>query len=656
MTFASKLTQWFREDKERLSDREEIRFFREFRKLKKLNVMIAIFATALFAFAPLLGTQTIRTIPDEFGPFILGATLAGNDWSYVAAYIAETYGFFGQGYYALFAPVWMLTDNPYTIWTALTVGNAIVVTLLAMLIYAVAIIYCKLPDKWYIALAVTLCANIILEIPHRPNNETGVYLIVWLAALMLFISSSSIGKKRVFATLGLLLVLLWGVFIHGRLEALLLVIAIGAILYFLLFKVWIVNPFAFYPGLAVTYITTFFVNARVLSPVAFADEVVAEMHDATITGEIVQMAQAGTEHSIRIFISIIASNATRLMTVSQGVAVLTVAIFAILLFRILKRVLIERKRTDLSLGLERQQLVVMLTFAICVIGIIVGTYFRARLNVMGIFFPSEEFAWATSSRWLAYSRYYMPFFSPLILITLSYLHRNSKPASKIVIAAYVIFLMLYFFTSRFIVPLIAHLSDFQWLNFDIGFSLWPFLPAIGLGGIAFITALFVLFYIIAYRKDGKKAVLILLPLIFMNIFSISGYAFNMIRHNGLTINSTGHHESNVRYSIIRHIEHDVGIPDTIYVADPMRLSDVQFMHSRKTAKPGFPADDESDAIIVGPFHYWIRLPLDESPMAEELIEQGFVYFEFFDDHYSRGLWIRGDEMIRSAKIYFEMHR
>jgi len=595
------------------------RFFTSFCGLSKVNMLLALLATLVLRVTPFMRTVPIAGLPDSVGSFLGAARLAGLDWPGVGA--SEL--FYGQGYYTLFSPVFSATDNPFTIWLALLLINAALMSVFSIVIYSIAVLYCKLPDKVPTALIVAFCSGTTFVDGAIPWNEVPVFFVVWVAALMLFIASNAKKKTRAFSTLGLVGILFWGMFIHARLDVLIIIIGLVALLYFCFFKVWVVSPLVFYPGIILCYFLSGVVNAY-LSSVLYSGQEVTQMKNATLVPEGVLRSALAVEP----FIDTTISNVYTLIFSTYGIAAVTIVLLAFFVYRICKRLFSERIRSDDGLGMPRDQLAVMLIFSICIIVTILGIYLRTS-GPINAFYANK----GINSRWFAYLRYYVPFYSPLILITMGFAYNNIERIRKMSLYAYGLFFALFIYTNIKVIPMLQQTVDY--IRTDrFSYYLGPFCGALlgAFGTLAIIAGLFVIYYILLYkRKPLFMSVPVFIIALSMSVSNISAPLFNVVPPS---------EKSETSYRVLKHVEATNGLPDEIFTVSnvPVDLNLLQFLLNRYNVIQALPDEGNDDAVFVG-------RPSEED--AYELEKLGLILYQFPNDV---DIWFRGEGMRKSIDM------
>ena len=579
--------------------------FSSFISLKKLNMVIVVVSTLALRFIPLMQTIPISSVSEELGSLFLAARLAGLEWLYVGG----MYAYPGQVYNAIFAPLFMWTDDPFSIYLAILMFNAALVTVFSLVIYGVAVIYCKLPDRYPTALIAAFCSGVIFTgDAHLLSNDVPVFLTVWLTALLLLIAIKAEPGKKLFATLGLTVVLFVGLIMNPWFVVPVIVIGLVALLYILVHKVWIITPWIFYPVIALFLVLSGAFNlflAREISYMGFVEIVGAAFAPA-------QLFQHGFS-PFALFYTII-TNVTALFVHTHGLAVIAFIIFSIILCRLIKRIFIGRLRSDENIGLPRELWVIMLVFASSVILSLSGAHFDVR----GMLFSM---------------------FGPLLLITFGFIYSNIKIEDthdsppqgnnrkliNMCFAAMGVFAVTYIYVIFWVMP--ATEGHLRYGHIDVASA---FLPPFS-GGEPDLYATFVVtigFFAALYFALRKQKPLLLSIPVYAFIFSISASFvsapfFNVVPPDGRPYDI---------YTELKSLDETAGLPDRIYLSYGMSDYVLQFMFNRHTIVRSFPGSDERESIYVET-HF--------AEYASYLRDMGFYQYLLPNN---LGLWIRGDDM------------
>ena len=590
------------------------KFLPSFKRLSKLNLLLVVVSTLALRIAPLMRTFSISSSSEDLGSLFIAARLAGLEWLYVGGLSAYP----GQVYNAIFTPLFMLTDNPLTIYLTILLFNAVLMTLFSIIIYSMAVIYCNLPDRYPTAFIAAFCSGVLFtDSALSIRNDVPVFLTVWLTALMLLIAiNSETARKKLLATLGLIAVLFAGLIMHPWFITPIIVISVIALLYFLVYKTWVITPWVFYPGLTLFLVIAGILNL-LLAQGMYADMVFSEIANAAFVPA--QLLRHGLS-PFTLFYTVI-TNVVALFVHTHGLAVISFIIFAIILCRVIKRKFIGRIQSDENIGLPRDQWVIMLVFTSSVALSLSGAYFDIR----GVLFT---------------------FFGPQLLITFGFIysnmktekiintpdisadmaHDNNRKLSNMCFVAVGVFTVIYAYVVFHIMSAIEGHPRYGHIVVSE-----VFLPPFR-GATSDLYATFVVtigfFALLYFALHKQKPLLMSIPVyafvLSIAISFISAPFFNVVPPTG---------RFNSIYSELKNIDEATGLPDRIYVSDDTPgFYALQFMLSRHTIVSSFPNADGHDSIYIGT-HF--------TGYESYLRDIGFSPY-FFPHNIS--LWIRGDDM------------
>lgn len=181
----------------------------------------------------------MKTFSDEVATITSAAYLAGYDWSSVVSHA----GYYGQGFHFIFAPLFMITDNPVIIYRVVLSVYAVLQALVAPISYHLMKKYYKLEKKEFMIPASIACSYLIVTRAALIFNEHILILCVWLAAWIMLELQECIDekwKKRRYTIL-LLGILSYCLLLHTRVAALWIGLVICVLGYWLKNRKWLVS-------------------------------------------------------------------------------------------------------------------------------------------------------------------------------------------------------------------------------------------------------------------------------------------------------------------------------------------------------------------------------------------------------------------------------
>lgn len=201
----------------------------------------------LFMAVTQVGCIFYRKLPisaDEIYSMSNAFFLAGYDWSDYMQY----HGFYNFGYTMLMMPLCKLFTDAVSIYRAMLFCNIIVQILIVLVVYYIANHYLKCSKCHSIAFALTAGFNaLVLFFRGFIYNEIPLTLNVWVVVLLLLALSESKGKQRVILSMLLGAVCAYAYIIHSRCVVIYGALILVAALFLMIYRNWLVQPAAFLP-------------------------------------------------------------------------------------------------------------------------------------------------------------------------------------------------------------------------------------------------------------------------------------------------------------------------------------------------------------------------------------------------------------------------
>lgn len=123
----------------------------------------------------------LKTFSDEVATIASAASLAGYDWSAVVSHA----GYYGAGFFWIFAPVFRVTDNPVIIYRVILIGCSLVQACIAPICYYLMNQYFHISDKRYGFIGSIACSYLVMTRATLLFNEHILVLLIWVIALLL---------------------------------------------------------------------------------------------------------------------------------------------------------------------------------------------------------------------------------------------------------------------------------------------------------------------------------------------------------------------------------------------------------------------------------------------------------------------------------------
>lgn len=170
------------------------------------------------------------------------AYFAGYNWS---AYM-HMKKFYNFGYSMLLAPLYKIFDDSVTIYRMMLLCNVFVHAVTALMIYHVLRAKLKCSKCFSIAVSlVSACNALVLFFRGFVYNELPLAFVVWLILLLLLELVESKGRKRILLSAVLGGVAAYAYIIHSRCIIIYAALCLLVLLYLAVYKKWLVQPVSF---------------------------------------------------------------------------------------------------------------------------------------------------------------------------------------------------------------------------------------------------------------------------------------------------------------------------------------------------------------------------------------------------------------------------
>ena len=197
--------------------------------------------------------------PNEFSAAALANMFTGGNWTAAMSRSDYFYGFLQA---ILYIPAMLVTKNPFTQYRIMVTINALVMSLVPVIVYSCARML-GLEKAWQSAFAAVCCGGWMTYMIHSKFiwNETAAMFLPWLA-LWLLLKADKAEKKSVKTTLTVLLSLTAALSYcaHQRLFALILALAVTVLIMRTVFKHRTVSTAVFFVSLGAFLAAAVLVN------------------------------------------------------------------------------------------------------------------------------------------------------------------------------------------------------------------------------------------------------------------------------------------------------------------------------------------------------------------------------------------------------------
>ena len=294
------------------------------------GVMFILYALAVVTNAlPAVFAELPSVFPDEINSAGIAAMYSGRDWSGLLKSFSS-----GSGYVqALFyTPLFWVIKNPYAIYKAMLVINALLIGFIPLIAYHLAGKFGVLRVRRKLLIA--LCCGVYVA--HTINskfiwNETLTCLVGWLLAMCLFSSwdkNSRSSRAALSVLAGFLCAFAYAS--NKRLISIVLALILTAILARAVMREKLLNLPVFGITLAASFTVQYFLRRNI---------------ELSLWGDASAEVSQGTAVSVSNFFGVFFSHIYAFMTSSIGLGALAAAIFVVLMFSYLTEGIRDRQKT-----------------------------------------------------------------------------------------------------------------------------------------------------------------------------------------------------------------------------------------------------------------------------------------------------------------------
>lgn len=580
------------------------------------------FALFLAAWIPrvILCMQTVpvRTLSDELATISGAAYFAGLDWSEVIS----NAGYYGSGFSALFAPLFLLTDNPFVIYKGMLIGASALQALVAPISCHLLYQYFGVRKKSLLIPSALACSFMVVTRTTIFYNEHILIFISWLTAWLLCILATVEEKrKKRFYTLLLAVLLGYALTIHTR--AMTYWLALAAVLVFFgwVYRKWLVSPGVFAVGGCVSYVMGKEFVQLIQKGIWLAGEQPLRNEQVVISPP----ANGFSPDTLQAWFSIVAGQLQTISAVTGGFILLVV----LLAFCVIWKGLTKRQGNPLYVS-------VLVFFTLCCGATIFAQSF-SWLNgvVAGI---QEGFGTQNyGMKAVTYVRYFGPYVGPVFLCGLAALFEKKEEIKPYWKAAAILYAILTVVWVALILPYIK--DSFTTMEVYMAFAgskrgeadLGKYLM-----GVAVPLAAFLLLTAGIFRRKWAAVPALLAAFLFYQ-YSYDAYYYDTV----CAWNSIKH--ANGGYTFVKEMESNgEEIPEKLYVVDRRKKQDhftyyeYQILLNRYQIQPGIPEETEETMVFCN------------RRGDEELLDAGYAYVRLDKNEY---LYVKGETLSRLVESY-----
>lgn len=401
-------------------------------RIKKENIyaILAVVLTFLFYVIHTCRAVDINISLDELGTFAGAATLGGYDWKEALTYTR----YYGYGFYWIYALIFRLTNNPYIIYGTMCIGNYLIISVVAFLIYKIEVKELCLPNG-IMTMLFAIFPGVVYSIVNYSylTNDIMVYVCYWLITYMVLkLMANPTEKRRKIYSIMLAFFMCYALTIHEKCIGIFWIVLIGIIVWEIIGKRKIVNKKYFFLSLIL-----FYSIARITKELIiyfFWNEVKADTlaNTSVLYTDVTWFGNSLAK--FKVVIDIFISNIVKLGTQTYGLFYIGCAVVLIKLCSFLNKK-IRKKPIDLS-DIENK--------TYWMIGI---SLFIILITMAGLALTWSSGVWnklaldielGKSARAYTYLRYYIIYVGPL-LIAIYKMCRDALIERREIEVAFVIF-------------------------------------------------------------------------------------------------------------------------------------------------------------------------------------------------------------------------
>lgn len=536
----------------------------------------------------------VGVLSDETATISGAAYLAGYDWSQVIQHA----GYYGTGFTALMAPLFMATDDPVIIYRGIGMVCAVLQGASSLIAYRIFTKYFSIEKILFVAVAAVASSYLVTDCSIIIFNEHPLVLCSWIIAWLLLYLQKNLDnkKKKIRGTLFLFLVLGYSLTLHTRAIAFWLAAGIAVLFYAWLYRRCLISiPASVISGGVFAAAGTWYVQC--IQGKLWIVDSASGMRNAEIylSGGPLQLLDP---QNWQAWANIVIGQIHTVGVFTGGIFILFFVIFTHLLWKALLR-----RKELLGQDLFAVERGTFPVIVFCMAGI--------AMTMLG-----QSFSWLTGSREViaagfendlyatkayGYLRYFGPFCGPLFCICCVWLYKRREQILKYFRPALAALLVCEAYWMICIVPYIYHCGQIGVFNFYFPFSLWTLdketrlLALLPASVILFIS--FILCWVMVKKKHQWVSVLFVCG-IFVEVYFFIGIAWDreFMKDNWEIADES--------YGLIKSLEEKIDIPDTIYVqdardwmTDQFTYYEYQFLLNRYTIIPEVPEDTVEEAVF-----------------------------------------------------------
>ena len=570
--------------------------------MKRRDLLLVFLITLIPRLVLSLQAYPLVYISDETSAISVAALIAGFDWTNAVSHA----GYYGIGYFFLFAPLFHIIKNPIWIYRVVLVISAVIVALSAPICYIVLYKFFSLKNRLSRILIATLCGalNLFTAMQMTIKNEEILYLIIWNVVYILcdILNKSNLGKSYKKKEILLLFLLGYALTIHTRAVCLIIGIIFIEALYRAIYKKGIIHKWS-YPVIAIVY---FIVNSGLKLYQSRIWEQ-GTKNTSVLAGVESTLSKISNFFDVNLYLNIFRIIFGQTYTAGAVSGGLCIVVFFILIFWLMGK---NNKESDTG----NYIFVIGSMFLFCTIITICGmsvTWLSAVTNNIA---KHGEGVFSSSYRAFGYLRYMGCYVSPFVMCALVIVEKDKKILRKAVLLATAVMCVLTLFWLKFILPYVYNgkidfyvaLGNMK-ANENVSYQNWHV-------ACIRVLAIMIVGLLLAYvKKEKVYFALIIVMLIGERIYGFRQYTIVTGQNNYMKANSG--------YELIQKMQEEKEIQN-VYVYDESASTFYIYQFLNWTIKiiPELPENVETDILvfsnqdldkILDGTYYWAKLDDNE---------------------------------------------
>lgn len=580
--------------------------------------MLLLFLIAMVPRLLLIFTvaEPLRTPMDELSTMSAGAYMAGLDWTRATQFGNHYYG---GGMTILMAPLFRFISEPVALYRACLVFCAVVQSLVAPVAYRILRKYLGIQNRTYLYPASLAAAFLMVNRTLVVYNEHMLILVSWLAALALCRLVSEAQKEKqsyrtqAVVSVALMLLLSYSLTLHTRAKTLWIALVILVILYFLLYKKWLVAKL---PAL-VSGVAGYWLAGRFIYWSKTALWLWHEGVDLRNTAVHLNLSKELllSPVSWQGWFSTVIGQIHTSITFTGGFSAIAITLLVIYICSNGKDIFVKRKRpvteNPEQLAVKPYLLVLGSFFMMCIGATILAQSITWLFRVQdALLINTYEGASTYGYKAFTYFRYYGAYMGPFFLAAMGYAYHYRTYLKKYLPAIFAVFAGMQLLFVCVVLPHISKnmvASEVYWpfglhKSFDDPMRCRVYLMGLLVSGIAFLVMFFCM-----YRGNRIIPMAVLLALL------VYQYTYNGVNYDGANIERYSA-KAEAGYELISGME-EAGyeLPEELYVTryranqSQKPLYTYQFLLNRHRILPGEPEESVEEAVIFCPKQKYKKL-------------------------------------------------